>query len=45
MATWYAMEICKTLGVQESVLEGDAKGVIQALQHAGDWRGRYCMLV
>jgi hypothetical protein len=45
LVAWYATEICRKLGVKESILEGDAKEVVQALQRVGIWRGSYCMLV
>lgn len=45
MAMWHATEVCRKLGVQNIILEGDAMEVVQALHRESTWRESYYMLV
>lgn len=40
LTVWYATETCRKLGVKESILEGDAKEVVQAMNRACGYFGK-----
>lgn len=39
------MELCRDLGIQAILLEGDAKEIVYALEHEGGALGRYGSIV
>ncbi|XP_059446444.1 uncharacterized protein LOC132177991 [Corylus avellana] len=45
MAMWYEREVCRKLGAQNIILEGDALEVDHTLQRDSFWRGSYCMFI